>query len=59
MDSEKVKCNNTTFRHNLAPKERKALHELSKRNDIIISNADKGSAVVIEAVKYYIKETER
>ena len=31
--------------------ERKVLQELSKRDDIIITKADKGGAVVIEDVK--------
>ena len=38
--------------------ERKALSELAASNDIIISNADKGGAAVIQDVKDYIKEAE-
>ena len=54
-----MKCKNAALKHNLKPQESKALHELSKRNDIIISHADKGSAVVIQDVKYYVKEVEQ
>lgn len=48
-----------TLKDNSAPKERVALHESSKRHDIIISNADKGGAVANQDVKYYTKEAER
>ena len=56
IDIEKAKCKNTTLKHNLTPEEGKALHKLSKHNDIIISNAGKGGAVVIQD---YIKEAEQ
>lgn len=46
-------------RKNLSKKEEKALENLKNRNDIIITNADKGGAVVINDVKQYIKEAER
>ena len=39
--------------------EREAVKELSKREDIIINNADKGGAVVIVDTNDYIKEAER
>ena len=39
--------------------EREAVKELSKREDIIINNADKGGAVVIVDTNDYIKEPER
>ena len=39
--------------------ERGAVKELSKREDIIINNADKGGAVVIVDTNDYIKEAER
>ena len=48
-----------TLKDNSAPKERVALHESSKRHDIIINDADKGGAVANQLVKYYIKETEQ
>ena len=38
--------------------ERKALQELSKRDDIVKTKADKGGAVVIIDVKDHIKEAE-
>ena len=39
--------------------EREAVKELSKREDLIINNADKGGAVVIVDTNDYIKEAER
>ena len=36
-----------------------ALNELSQRNSVIISNADKGGAVVIQDVKQKIEEAEQ
>ena len=44
---------------NLSSKERKALNELKVRDDIIITNADKGGAVVILDSNDYLKEAER
>ena len=41
---------------NLTKQEKLALKELSKRDDVIFCNADKGGAVVIWDVKDYIKE---
>ena len=41
---------------NLSKGEQKAMEELAKRKDIIITNADKGSAVVIMDVEKYINE---
>ena len=35
------------------------LNELSQRNSVIISNADKGGAVVIQDVKQKIEEAEQ
>ena len=34
------------------------MNKLSEREDIIITKADKGGAIVIVGVKDYIKETE-
>ena len=44
---------------NLSKGEQKAMEELPKRKDIIITNADKGGAVVIMDVEKYIKEANR
>ena len=46
-------------RDNLMKSERKALLNLQKRNDIIITKADKGGAVVILDIKDYIDEANR
>ena len=51
-----TKCNN---RDNLTKEERKALTSLKDRNDIIITYADKGGAVVIIDVVDYLKEADR
>ena len=39
--------------------EQNAIEELAKRKDIIITNSDKGSAVVIMEVEKYINEANR
>ena len=44
---------------NLTKGEQKALEELSKRDDIIITNADKGGAIVIMDIDKYISEARR
>ena len=44
---------------NLSKAEQKAMEELEKRKDIIITNADKGGAVVIINVEKYINEANR
>ena len=41
---------------NLTYKEHAAMEELAKRKDLIITNADKGGAVVIMDTDRYIKE---
>ena len=41
---------------NLSKDERNALHSLQTRDDIIITNADKGGAVVIWGIEDYLKE---
>eukprot|EP00795_Rhopilema_esculentum_P000471 gene471-10148_t len=46
-------------KNNLSKKEIKAMNDLKQRTDIIITKADKGGAVVIIAVKDYIKEANR
>ena len=47
------------LRPNLSKDEKVALKDLSKRDDIIITNADKGGAVVIMDVNDYIREAKR
>ena len=44
---------------NLTKGEQKALEELSKRDDIIIRNADKGGAIVIMDIDRYISKAQR
>ena len=41
---------------NLSEKKKKPLHELKARDNIVISNSDKGGAVVILDVKEYVEE---
>ena len=45
--------------NNLTKSERTSMKELSEREDIIITKADKDGAVVIADVKDYMKEVER
>jgi hypothetical protein len=45
--------------NNLSKNEMKALDELKSRDDIIITKADKGGAVVVQDVESYIKEADR
>ena len=44
--------------NNLTKDETKALQELSERDDIMITKADKAGALVIVDVKDYIREAE-
>ena len=44
---------------NLSIGEQKAMEEIAKRKDIIITNADKSGAVVIMNVEKYINEANR
>ena len=44
--------------NNLTIDERKALQELSEWDDIVITQADKGGAVVIVDVKVYVRQAE-
>ena len=53
-----AKGKNTT-KDNLTKEERKALKDLRNRDDIIIKEADKGSAVVVMSKADYIKEADR
>ena len=45
--------------NNLTKSERTSMKELSEREDIINTKADKGGGIVIVDVKDYIKEAER
>ena len=44
---------------NLSEKEQKPLEEVKVRDEIVITNTDKGGAVVIMDVKDYVEECER
>ena len=50
--------NTKRTKHNLTKGEQKALDELSKRDDIIITNAAKGGAIVITDIDKYITEAQ-
>ena len=39
--------------------EHEVLEQLKRQDDIIITSADKGVAIIIQDVKLYIKESER
>ena len=47
------------IRSHLSKDENVALKDLSKQDDIIVTNADKGGAVVTMDVNYYIREAKR
>ena len=53
------KTNKKKNKSNLTYKEHAAMEELTKRKDLIITNADKGGAVVIMDTDSYIKEANR
>ena len=44
---------------NFTKGEQKVLEELSKRGDIIVTNADKGGTIVIIDIEKYISEAQR
>ena len=59
VQNEIDKCHNEIKplpKSNLTKKEREALHTLKTKNDIVITKADKGGAVVIMDVEDYINE---
>ena len=58
LEKEQTKMKEKPY-NNLTINERTSMKELSEREDIIITKADKGGAVVIVDVKDYIKEAER
>ena len=56
---ENLPKNNTQRKYNLTKDEREALEKFQQRDDIIITNADKGGAIVIQDVEKYIEEANR
>ena len=58
LETEEQNNSKNKYYNNLTKGERKALKELAERNDIIITKADKGGAVVITDVEDYVKEAE-
>ena len=58
LETEEQNNSKNKYSNNLTKGERKALKELADRDDIIITKADKGGAVVIIDVEDYIKEAE-
>ena len=58
LETEEQNNNDNKYYNNLTKGERKALKELTDRNDIIITKADNGGAVVIIDVEVYVKEVE-
>ena len=58
LEKEQTKMKEKPY-NNLTINEGTSMKELSEREDIIITKADKGGAVVIVDVKDYIKEAER
>ena len=59
INEETQKEDRQTDRPNITPGEKQALAALKERDDIIISKADKGGAVVIQDVTAYLAEAER
>ena len=59
LNKEKTKTKMKKPKPNLSKGEEKAMEELAERKDIIITNADKGAAVVIIDVEKYISEANR
>ena len=58
-DFNDAKILNTKRPNNLTKGEQKALEELSKKDDIIITNADKEGAIVVMDIDRYISEAQR
>ena len=56
---ENLPKNNTQRKYNLTKDEREALEKFQQRDDIIITNADQGGAIVIQDVEKYIEEANR
>ena len=58
LEKEQTEIKEKSY-NNLTKNKRTSMKELSEWEDIIITKADKGDAVVIVGVKDYIKEAER
>ena len=58
LETEEQNNSKNKYYNNLTKRERKALKELTDRNDIIITKVDKGGAAVIINVEDYVKEAE-
>ena len=58
-DFNDAKILNTKRPNNLTKGEQKALEELSKKDDIIITNADKEGAIVVMDIDRYISAAQR
>ena len=58
LETEEPNNNKNKYYNNLTKGERKALKKLADRNDVIITKAEKGRAVVITDVKDYVNEAE-
>ena len=56
---KKLKKKQPSKYSNLTIKKRRAIQELQSRNDIVITGANRGGAVIILDVKVYVKEAER
>jgi len=58
-DTTTIEATKAINKSNLTIDEKQALKDLQSRDDIVITNADKGGAVVIQDVKNYIEEANR
>ena len=58
-DIDKLQAKNTTKTYNSSKQERNALQQLQTRTELVITNADKGEAVVIQDTEEYIKDAHR
>ena len=54
-DIDKLQPKNITKTYNLTKQEYNALQQLKTRTDLVITNADKGGAVMIQETEEYIK----
>ena len=59
LETNQKNMNKNENKKNLNKKEREVLEALKNRTDIIITNADKGGALVINDVKAYLSEANR
>ena len=56
LETEEQNNSKNKYYNNLTKGKRKTLKELADRNDIIVTKADKGGAVVIIDAEVYVKE---